>query len=308
MAQTPTSNSALINNAAKDDALVVDSPTFTFTIADLLANDPGGAAKVNVATQFFFGDPEDQFNQAAYMLAHGIVDNGDGTFSLTGDAIDFEYMVQIGNKGTWSQADVSVTLPEPDPHSGDTLFVENFDGYGEDTQTTYFDPPGTAVFASVDLNSASGWTGAANSELGADGYGDIETTSGVGEEAFWLDTMNSPGQIDISHTFTDSTDPVGGKTATLEFDVAKQSLDYLGTHYETAADAQFEIRIDGDTIAFITAGDLAAFNEMEHYSFDIAQYADLGDDEHVIEIVDTSPDASFTGFSIDSIVITDWVV
>ena len=29
---------------------------FTFTIADLLANDPGGAAKVNVNTQFFFGD------------------------------------------------------------------------------------------------------------------------------------------------------------------------------------------------------------------------------------------------------------
>jgi len=306
MGQSPTSNSTPINNAAKDDAVGgVDG--FTFTIADLLANDPGGAAKLDIETQFFFGStPEDQADQAAYLLAHGITDNGDGSFTIEAGATDFQYFVQIGNKGTWSVANVDVTAPEP--HDGEQLFVENFDGYGADTQTTYYDPPGTAVFAAVDLNAASGWTGAANSELGADGYGTIETTSGVGEEAFWLDTQNSPGQINISHEFTDETAPVDGKTATLEFDVAKQSLDYLGNHYETAANAQLQVLIDGVAVATINAADLATNNDMYHQTIDISQYADLVDDVHTITLQDTSPNVGFTGFSVDSIVITDWVI
>jgi hypothetical protein len=37
------------------EALLGQDGEFTFTIADLLGNDPGGAAKVDVGSQFFFG-------------------------------------------------------------------------------------------------------------------------------------------------------------------------------------------------------------------------------------------------------------
>src|SRR5262245_51674618 len=124
MPTSPTSKSAATSGAAKDDKIGLDG-NLTFTlqdlIHDLLANDPGGAAKVDISNQFFFGTTDwDRKHQAEYMEANGIVDNGDGTFTITGD---FDYSVQIGNKGTWSQAHVDVA------HDGDLLFHENFDGY-----------------------------------------------------------------------------------------------------------------------------------------------------------------------------------
>ena len=54
MATLSTTKSALLSGAAKDDVVGLNGD-FNFTIADLLGNDPGGAAKVNVDTQFFFG-------------------------------------------------------------------------------------------------------------------------------------------------------------------------------------------------------------------------------------------------------------
>jgi hypothetical protein len=53
MAKLPTDKSATTSGAAKDDALGQDGD-FTFAIADLLANDPGGAAKLGTGGQFFF--------------------------------------------------------------------------------------------------------------------------------------------------------------------------------------------------------------------------------------------------------------
>ena len=112
--QTPMSKSASQSNAAKDDVLGADGH-FTFTLNDLLKNDPGGAAK-DPATQFFFGHTAaDQANQAGYLQAHGITKNADGSFTLTSNAIDFQYTVQMGNKGTWSTADVDVTAPVQPP-------------------------------------------------------------------------------------------------------------------------------------------------------------------------------------------------
>ena len=93
MATSPTSKSAPLSNAAKDDALGSDGD-FTFTIADLLANDAGGAK----ANTFFFGSGDNGgLTQAQYMSAHGIVANLDGSYTATGG--DFEYSVQIG-RGT----------------------------------------------------------------------------------------------------------------------------------------------------------------------------------------------------------------
>ncbi len=305
MTQTPFKKQVPINNAAKDDTVGTVDGVHTFSINDLLANDPGGAAKVSIGTQFFFGDDPTKSSpadQAAYMAEHGIVkisdDNG-GTYDIGVGATDFNYFVQIGNSGTWSEAHVTVNAPVP--HTGVDLFTENFDGYAGQM----FQDHGATVFEVTDLNVASGWSGAGHTELGADGYGGVPATSG-GAGGFWLDTQNSPGGVDISHGFIDNTAPVAGKTSVLSFDVAKQSLDYQGQHYATDPNAAFTFKIDGVAVATVHASDLAISDQMYHFDFNIAAYADPGI-QHTLELVDTSPDA-YTGFSIDSIHIHDWII
>lgn len=189
-------------------------------------------------------------------------------------------------------------------HLGGDLFSENFDNI---PGAVYDDPPGTPVFEIVDLNAAHGWVGAANTELGANNYGGIPNTSVPAvPPTFWLDTQNTPGPINISHAFNDTTAPVAGKTAVLSFDVAKQSLDYNSVHYQTAADASLEFRIDGVMVKTITAAELATPNAMTHYDVDIATYTAVGT-AHTLTLVDTSPTVSVTGFAVDSIVIHDWM-
>jgi len=310
MATSPTTKSALLSGAAKDDAVGQDGD-FTFTIQDLLGNDPGGAAKVDISKQFFFGDapvggglPTIEA-QKAYLDLHGITYNDTFTeFTIGVDATDITYMVQIGNKGTWSTANVDVTAPEVECGVGDNLFTENFDNYTE-TQK-YYDPADSDVFVfgTVDLNAAHQWTNPSNVELGADGYGGIKSTSGDA----WLDTQNSPGQIDISHTFTDTTAAVDGKTSVLSFDIGIQDLTYLGNPYETNSDASFEFQIDGKVVASF---DWSQFqntpNVMQHFEVDITGYENAGD-THTLSLVDTSPSADYTGFSVDSIQINDWIM
>ena len=293
MATSPTTQSATTSGAAKDDAVGLNGDTFS--IADLLANDPGGAAKISVDTQFRFGTTqEDWDDQEAYLADHGITVNDDGTFTINGGATDFQYMVQIGNKGTWSTADVDVTAPSP--HLGANLFTEDFDGYPE-TQK-FFDPADSDnfVFGTTDLNTASGWTNAKYVELGADGYGGIASTSGDA----WLDTQNSPGPINMSHEFTDTTAAVEGVTSVLSFDII---------NYATSSDATFEFRIDGVAVESFKATDFADPNQMLHFDVNIASYADTGDNTHTLELVDTTVGGDiYTGFSIDSIQINDWIL
>jgi hypothetical protein len=162
MATSATSTSAPLSNAAKADTIGSDG-VFTFTIEDLLANDAGGARE----NTFFFGKGTDGAtldSQQEYMDLHGITyDAASGLYTVTGG--DFEYSVQIGGRGTFSTAQVDVA-----PHAGDSLFTENFDGYVE----------GAPLFGVVDLNTENEWSGAAHTELGANGYGGIEkaVTSG----------------------------------------------------------------------------------------------------------------------------------
>lgn len=87
MATSSTTQSALLSGAAKDDVVGLNGD-YIFTVKDLLANDPGGAAKLDLTTQFFFGDAGSttQFaDQAAYMAAHGITKISDldgGTYQI----------------------------------------------------------------------------------------------------------------------------------------------------------------------------------------------------------------------------------
>ena len=63
MGTSPTSKSAPLSNAAKDDAVGLNGD-YTFSIADLLANDPGGANKL--AGHFFFGNITDYADTTIY--------------------------------------------------------------------------------------------------------------------------------------------------------------------------------------------------------------------------------------------------
>ena len=108
-------------------------------------------------------------------------------------------------------------------------------------------------------------------------------------------------------TFTDTTAAVNGQTAVLEFDVAKQDLEYLNQTYATHPDASFAFKIDGTTVATVTAAELLTANEMQHFSIGISGYAAAGD-THTLGLVDVSTQSSVTGFALDSIKISDWVI
>jgi hypothetical protein len=304
MAQAPTSKQVPINNAAKDDALGADG-VYTFKIADLLANDPGGAAKLDLTKQFFFGSTAaDQADQAGYMKAHGIVDNHDGTFTLNSSAIDFDYFVQIGNKGTWSEAHVDVTAPPaPTGHAGNALFIENFDSYtaGADhgswqqsAITTPTDGPAAGHYWANKAADGS-WVGVTDGEL-------LKAPELVTSGNQSLDTQNSPGRVDMFNWFVD---PTGGK-AQLTFDIAKQNW---GSASTTDSNAAFQFKVDGNVVAEVHAGDLVEANHMYsyHVEFDVAGGPGAG---HQIELVDVTPGANdhITGFAVDSIHINDWIV
>ena len=55
MATSPTANNAALLWGAAKEQLVGGDGDFMFNIKDLLANDPGGAAKVDLSKQFFLG-------------------------------------------------------------------------------------------------------------------------------------------------------------------------------------------------------------------------------------------------------------
>ena len=141
MAQSPTSKQVSINNAAKDDLLGNDG-VFHFTydelVAHVLANDPGSAGK---SGGFFFGDAafaaladHSVDAQIGYLKNTVGFDYNEQTkvFTIDSDTKDFSYFVQMGNKGTWSQANVDVQGQPPEPpkdthHLGDQIAKWDFE-------------------------------------------------------------------------------------------------------------------------------------------------------------------------------------
>lgn len=213
-----------------------------------------------------------------------------------------------GNK----MVDTSVNKvdPAPQPHQGAMLFEGKFD----ETLTGLYQTNGVDASGNIDLK-AQGWTGTEHtdqfglqtwSEVGLTGVlGNIQSTSGNQ----WLDTQNTPGGINISHTFTDNTAAVGGKTAVLSVDIAKMAVNWDGNNFFTDPDALFQFKIDDTVVGQVHASDLANPNEMKHLEFDIAGYAVAGN-THTLTLVDaTDPShTNYFGFAVDSIRTDDWIV
>lgn len=189
--QTPTndSQSFLMNNAAKDDALSISGLTqTTFNLSQLLANDPGSAQFVSFAGA-----------GVSYDALTGDFTVDPSAAGFTGE---FTYIVRLAN-GTYSQASVDFAVGQ----AGQSLFMENFGSYITSAQWV------TANLAST------GWTygvGSAGTEVVVDGYMGIDGTEG----GAWLDTQGSPGPINISHAVGDTNDG----QALLTFSVAAQEF------------------------------------------------------------------------------------
>jgi hypothetical protein len=311
MSTSPTSQSALKSGAAKDDALGADGH-FTFSIADLLANDPGGAAKADVATQFFFGSGADQQHQAEYLQAHGIVDLGGGNYQLGSNAIDFQYSVQMGNKGTWSTADVDVTAPAPVPTlklGAELLQNWNFEQDNANNDNGF-----------VDLTNIAGW----NSEPDTANPMQVQhakftpfTGFAAGEQQ-WLDTSGSPGNIHISQDIEITT----GAKAQLSVSVAAENIKYFNGStdniYRPDSDDLLQFKLNGETVKEIKLADFADangevdWNNFHEFTVDVKGGVGLDHFEIVSSGMDQYTDAAsgvihgYAGFAIDHVSLQEW--
>jgi hypothetical protein len=301
MAQAPTSNSTLLNNAAKDDAIGNDG-IFQFSyeqlVAKVLANDPGGANKL--ADHFFFGASatadQTMDAQISYLTdVAGFTYNAEtGVFTIDSTTNDLSYFVQIGNKGTWSQGNVDVTTVAA--HSGDLLLNEGFDTYAQL-------PEGNFQWAAVNLVT-NGWQNAgSDTEVMRDGYANVLTgTSGD----YMLDTQATSGPINITKGFHDGT----GEHALVSFDIAVEDLTSTGNG-TTDPNASFSFKIDGTTVETLTVQEIlekaGAANTMAHYDF-VVNTGAAGD--HTLSLVDGTPldHASNFGFALDTVQVHDWIV
>jgi hypothetical protein len=182
--------------------------------------------------------------------------------------------------------------PAPEPHAGACLFTENFDSYAN--------LPTNDIWSAAAVNlGTGGWQNAGfNTEIAVNGYGGVvNSTSGN----YWLDTQATVdgGPIDILHQFYD---PTGGQVQ-ISFDIATERF---SSAYFTAANASFDVKVDGNIVQHITAQqirDAVGDNHMMHFDV-VANTGAVGG--HSLELVDSSPDANDVGFALDSVHVSDW--
>jgi len=332
MATSPTTKSALQSGAAKDDAIGQDGH-FTFTIKDLLANDPGGAAKVDVGTQFFFGDhpPGNGIptivEQVKYLADHGITANVvDGkfvSFDIGADADpSFNYFVQIGNKGTWSQANVDVTAPAPDPvvdqhHNGALAAEWTFENYTQSGGDNVGTPNGFWNLNDWVQTYEAQNPGFTFGEDAGTGFStDIQVHGADGHRA--LDTAASPGNIflqaipagrggELGQGAT-MPDLVEGKQYHAEVSILKQDYSNIpemvangtsGTDPDAWVSFQFN-----DKVLDVHASDIHVSNEF--VTFDLVFDGVAGEDSFTIMSHGTNDAAQ--GLLIDTIQVHDWIM
>ena len=255
--------SALVNNAAKDDLLQTNN-SGVYTAADLLQNDPGSAHGIK------FGA--------------GVVDNGDGTYSLAlaPGQTSFEYTVQMAN-GTLSTATVTLSS-----HLSDQEFVKNFSF--EDGQTT-----SGGAYATV--NPVPSWTsnaGSASTEIVSAGY------SGIGGDGHWLDTQGSPGGISISQMLNGLH--VNGH-AQMSFMVAAE--DITAANLSTDPNEHLTVSLGGTMLKDVTLADFTtagstAYNSFKQFTVDVPAVAGA-----MLDITSHGANGN-VGFALDSVSVKQW--
>jgi hypothetical protein len=320
MATSPTSKSATTSGAAKDDVVGNDG-NFTFSIDDLLKNDPGSAGKNG---GFFFGSTAaDQANQAKYMADHGIIkisDANGGTYSVDPLKGDFDYFVQMGNKGTWSQAHVDVAdAPKPpvDTHHDGALVANwDFEQYKAQDGDNVGTPSG---FWNLNQWAASN-PGVYGAE--ADQFGfttDIQVHGTDGHRA--LDTAGSPGNIFLQAIPEGRGGPLiangggasmpdleAGKLYHAEVSILKQDYSdnpaYVANGTAGTDPGAWVAFQFNDKVLEVHASDIHVGNEF--VTFDAVFTGREGEDDFTIMSHGTADHSQ--GLLIDHIQIHDWIV
>jgi hypothetical protein len=268
--QTPESTSALHNGAAKDDQVTLSADN-TFSLADLLVNDPGSAiyCEIEGTTKVTGGD-----GQIIY-------DSESMTFEVVGNVTSFEYMIRLAN-GTYSMATVTVDayVPPCEPHVGDSLFLEDFSSY------VASGPYGTFNLATT------GWVGGGSAEVVMDGY--LGVLTGPDADSSWLDTQGSPGGLDLTHAVTDD----GGGKAQISLMVAVQQ------HSNLTTTGELQIYWNNTLVQTITTASLGDVNTFHEVSVLVDSIS--GVDANTLEIKDTG--VGFVGFAVDSVSVNDWIL
>jgi hypothetical protein len=291
-----------LSNAAKNDFLGADSDgNFTFKIEDLLANDAGGAK----ASSFFFGHGDQ--DQAAYMLAHGITLNDDGSYTVTGG--DFEYSVQIGNKGTFSTAQVDVAA-----HLSEKELLQNWDFEQGDANADHT--------GFVSLTSIPGWTneagGSSPMEVQHESFGFLKGFAD-GEKQ-WFDTSASPGNVHIGQTADILAD---GAKAQLTVSVAAESIIFTNSNgtntYQPDADDHLLFNFNGETVLdlklanFTDGGGNVDWNQFHDFTVNVTGQAGADHFEIQSTGMDQYTDGNgvihgYAGFAVDHVSLQEWII
>jgi hypothetical protein len=229
--------------------------------------------------------------------------------------------VQIGNKGTWSMADVDVTAPVPTHHNGDLMAEWTFENHtaaaGDnigDTPTGFFQLNNWAA------DHAALYPEADNAFAFA---GNLQVHGGEGHRA--LDTAASPGNIFLQATpegrngavLSENGGVDGGATMPdleaghvyhAEVSILKQ--DYSGDQAlvdagwgGTDSDAWVSFNFNG-TLLNVHASDIHVDNQF--VTFGVEFKGVQGEDHFSIMSHGTADDNQ--GLLIDSIQIHDWIV
>jgi hypothetical protein len=324
MAQSPTSKQVPINNAAKDDLLGNDG-IFHFTydelVAHVLANDPGSAGK---SGGFFFGNAamaagdHSMAAQIAYLTSDAVgLNYKDGVFTIDADTHDFSYFVQMGNKGTWSQANVDVTTPPPPldtHHLGAEIAKWDFEDTAAYPQAVNA-PTGWQNVAqwAIDNNVNNSYSG--TMEVVKDDASHLISNYGANESQ-WLDTAASPGNIWIQLSEANrTTNLAAGHEAKLSFSVSKQQLgdgtggSNGGENSHTAEGAYVEFLWNYEVVATVKASDLNDFNHF--HEFEVSVFGKDGDanmEHDQLMIRSGGTEFAAQGLAIDHVVLHDWII
>ena len=241
---------------------------------------------------------------------------------------DFHYFVQIGNKGTWSQAAVDVTAPEPEPvvtdHKGALLFQDNFDNYASLVDYGSWDQVDLStrgVTVAIDgveqvgggawATMPNGWGGSGANTVWGQAPGEIVQTDAATSGGSWLDTQHSPGGIEIANWFADPT--ADGKFV-VSFDLGIHDFG-TGLMEETGDDAVFNVLIDDKVVGSYTYDQVfqtalaqkgAGTEKMAHFEIEVTDADPLAG--HNISFEDITPsEGHYVGFMLDTVQVWDFV-
>ena len=190
--QAPDSQSALMNNAAKDDCLgqpaSASAGSEVYKIGSLLANDPGSAV--------FYGVKGDGVSY----------DANNNSITVQAGVDEFQYAVRMAN-GTYSWATAHIGL-------GSTELVTN----GSFEQTNPALITNSAYSEWTGYSALPGWANMNGTQLEVvnSGYSGINSVAGT----HWLDTQDSPAPIDIAQVLKLAQ----GQTAQMKFVVAAEHV------------------------------------------------------------------------------------